>query len=120
MKTKGYIQPIAETADLWQQLAQAKADRNFVLVGKLSADIRTKTQRVARDGRLVKMAEDRMLKWFHYEHLPEHLRAVSMPFGELAQHIVDTIDVGPERTVALRKLLEAKDAAVRAVVSPGG
>lgn len=47
-KTKGYIQPVPETADLWQQLAQAKAERNFVLVGKLSADIRTKTQRIAK------------------------------------------------------------------------
>lgn len=49
MKAKGYIQPIAETADLWQQLAQAKAAKNYVLVGKLSADIRTKTQRVVKD-----------------------------------------------------------------------
>lgn len=48
MRTKGYIQPITETADLWQQLSQAKAERNFVLVGKLSADIRTKTQRIAK------------------------------------------------------------------------
>jgi hypothetical protein len=61
-----------------------------------------------------------MLKWFHYEHLPTHLQVVSKPFGELAQLIVSTIQVGPERTVALRKLLEAKDAAVRAVVQPGG
>ncbi len=34
--------------------------------------------------------------------------------------IVETIDAGPERTVALRKLLEAKDAAVRAKLNPGG
>jgi len=61
-----------------------------------------------------------MLKWFAYEHLPVHLQAVSKPFGELAKLIVSTIQVGPERTVALRKLLEAKDAAVRAVVQPGG
>lgn len=27
---------------------------------------------------------------------------------------------GPERTVALRKLLESKDAAVRATLNPGG
>lgn len=61
-----------------------------------------------------------MLKWFAYEHLPAHLQIVSKPFGELARLIVETIQVGPERTVALRKLLEAKDAAVRAVVQPGG
>lgn len=66
------------------------------------------------------MDEDRMTKWFNYEHLPEPLQAVSRPFGELARWIVDMVQPGPERTVALRKLLEAKDAAVRAVVEPGG
>ena len=53
-------------------------------------------------------------QFFAYEHLPEHLREVSRPFGELAKLIVDTLPRNPERTVALRKLLEAKDAAVRA------
>lgn len=55
-----------------------------------------------------------MLKWFAYAHLPAHLQAVSKPFGELAELIVRDLPSGPERTVALRKLLEAKDAAVRA------
>ena len=60
-----------------------------------------------------------MMKWFEFSHLPEHLQAVSKPFGELAAKIVETVDRGPERTVALRKLLEAKDAAVRAKLNPG-
>ncbi len=63
--------------------------------------------------------EERMLKWFEYSHLPEHLQAVSKPFGELANQITWLVDSGPERTVALRKLLEAKDAAVRARLNPG-
>lgn len=66
------------------------------------------------------MEEERMMKWFHYEHLPENLQAVSKPFCDLADGIVGTLARGAERTVALRKLLEAKDAAVRAAVSPGG
>lgn len=66
------------------------------------------------------MNEERMLKWFAYSHLPPHLQEVSKPFGDLAELIVSTIDGGPERTVALRKLLEAKDAAVRAKLNPGG
>lgn len=41
-------------------------------------------------------------------------------FGELALALVETLEPGPERTVALRKLLEAKDAAVRAKLEPGG
>ena len=63
---------------------------------------------------------ERMLKWFAYEHLPYSLRAVSRPFSELADVVVDLCEPGPERTVALRKLLEAKDAAVRARLHPGG
>jgi hypothetical protein len=66
------------------------------------------------------MAEDRILKWFDYAHLPDHLAKVSSPFRSVANAIVEDIEPGPERTVALRKLLEAKDAAVRAVVHPGG
>lgn len=65
------------------------------------------------------MDNERMLKWFEYSHLPEKLQAVSKPFGDLARNIVETIDAGPERTVALRKLLEGKDAAVRAALNPG-
>jgi hypothetical protein len=64
--------------------------------------------------------EERMLKWFAYEHLPDHLRSVSASFCELAETIEEMLEPGPERTVALRKLLEAKDAAVRAAVHPGG
>lgn len=63
--------------------------------------------------------QDRMLQFFRYEHLPEHLRAVSAPFGVLALQIVENLPSNPERTVALRKLLEAKDCAVRAVLFEG-
>ena len=63
---------------------------------------------------------DRMLKWFEFSHLPAHLQLISQPFRELATTICADIDEGPERTAALRKLLEAKDAAVRAKLHPGG
>ena len=57
---------------------------------------------------------DHIMQFFAYEHLPPHLAEVSKPFAVLAQLIVDTLPRNPERTVALRKLLEGKDAAVRA------
>ena len=57
-----------------------------------------------------------ILQFFVYEHLPAHLQKVSAPFGDLAQQIVETLPRNPERTVALRKLLEAKDCAVRALL----
>lgn len=56
-------------------------------------------------------------QFFAYEHLPQLLQEVSAPFAVLAQSIIDTIPRNPERTVALRKLLEAKDAAVRAYIA---
>ena len=66
------------------------------------------------------MPEERMMRWFQWEHLPERLAPVSQLFCETAGSIVQDLEPGPERTVALRKLLEAKDAAVRAAVYPGG
>lgn len=76
--------------------------------------------------------EEPMLKYFRYDHLPPELQQVSKKFHDMAWWICGQwwigdskdsftgIEPGEERTVALRKLLEAKDAAVRAVVFPGG
>lgn len=58
--------------------------------------------------------DDPIMQFFAYEHLPPHLQVVSKPFCELAGRLRSTLLRNPERTVALRKLLEAKDAAVRA------
>lgn len=68
----------------------------------------------ARDG------EDRMMTWFAYAHLPPQFQTVSRPFFQLATLMCTTLQPGPERTAGLRKLLEAKDCAVRALVKPGG
>ena len=62
------------------------------------------------------ISTDSILRYFHYAHLPEQLQGASKPFCDLARHIIETCPRNPERTVALRKLLEAKDAAVRANV----
>lgn len=59
---------------------------------------------------------DPLMQFFSYEHLPPHLQPASKPFHDLAQTIVATCPRNPERTVALRKLLESKDCAVRAVI----
>jgi hypothetical protein len=60
-----------------------------------------------------KLAQEPMLRFFRYEHLRGPLAEVSAPFCEQARRIVLTLPRHPERTVTLRKLLEAKDAAVR-------
>ena len=57
------------------------------------------------------------MQFFAYQHLPPHLQEVSRPFSHLAAEIVVKLPRNPERTVALRKLLESKDAAVRAFIA---
>ena len=59
---------------------------------------------------------DRMLQFFVYEHLPEELAEASVPFCKLAEQVATKFPINPERTVCLRKLLEAKDAAVRTLL----
>lgn len=57
-----------------------------------------------------------VLGFFTFEHLPEHLQDISRPFSELAYQCAERAPDNQETTVALRKLLEAKDAAVRAAL----
>jgi hypothetical protein len=57
-----------------------------------------------------------IMQFFAYQHLPAHLQAVSKPFGVLAGLIVTDLPRNAERTSALRKLLESKDCAVRALL----
>lgn len=59
---------------------------------------------------------EHILQFFAYAHLPPHLQAVSQPFAEMAESLMH-LPRNPERTVALRKLLESKDAAVRALIA---
>lgn len=65
--------------------------------------------------------DEQMMKWFYTNHLiDENARKIAKAYQELAEYTITVLDPGPERTVALRKLLEAKDAAVRATIHPGG
>lgn len=58
-----------------------------------------------------------IMGFFAFRHLPEKLQKISEPFGKLAWEIHDRDPARLEETVmALRKLLEAKDCAVRAAM----
>lgn len=57
-----------------------------------------------------------ILKFFSHDHLPEHLQVISRPFHQTALWMVNNLDPSAERTAGLRKLLEAKDCAVRAAL----
>lgn len=63
------------------------------------------------------MDNEFLLQFFAYEHLPAHLQEISKPFGLLAEQLFKELPKNPERSMALRKLLEAKDCAVRARVA---
>jgi hypothetical protein len=58
-----------------------------------------------------------LMQFFSYDHLPLKLQEVSAPFCALAGPIRDKLPSNPEKTTALRKLLEAKDCAVRAALA---
>lgn len=62
------------------------------------------------------LQNDPILRFFHYAHLPAVLQERSKPFCDLARLLIESTPRNAERSVALRKLLEAKDAAVRAHV----
>lgn len=57
-----------------------------------------------------------ILKFFRYSHLPQGLQEISQLWSDLAWEMEEELPPGPEKSVALRKLLEGKDAAVRAAL----
>jgi ferritin-like protein len=59
---------------------------------------------------------NRMMQFFTYAHLPPQMQEVSKAFAELAQQMDEALPENAEKTTALRKLLEAKDCAVRATI----
>jgi hypothetical protein len=61
-----------------------------------------------------------MLELFEYKHLPEHLQLISKQFYDLAWSMAQVPTQRPaEQMTCLRKLLEAKDCAVRMGVPLG-
>lgn len=60
-----------------------------------------------------------LLQFFAYAHLPPQLQQVSEPFAELAERLVETLPANPARDMALRKLLEANNCSVRALLWKG-
>lgn len=60
---------------------------------------------------------DEILQFFEYAHLPPHLQEVSQPFQEMATRMILRLPDNDERATMLRKLLEAKDCAVRSLLA---
>lgn len=55
-----------------------------------------------------------IVRYFDFSHLPLKLQDISKKFYDAALYLDNNLPEGSEKDVALRKLLESKDAAVRA------
>ncbi len=53
-------------------------------------------------------------RYFSFAHLPTRLQDVSKRFYDVAEWLVLSVPVSSERTKAIDRLLESKDAAIRA------
>ena len=60
--------------------------------------------------------QEYLMQFFEYGHLPPHMQDTSKQFHDLAHALIASVPRNPERTMALRRLLEAKDCAVRAKI----
>ena len=61
-----------------------------------------------------------LMKHFEYGSLDKELADVAIIFLVAARNVCADLKPGPERTVSLRKLIEARDAALRAKINPYG
>jgi hypothetical protein len=55
----------------------------------------------------------RMMRLFKYDHLPRPLQRISAPFGMVAAWIARSFPDTEQTRLAMQKLVEAKDCAVR-------
>lgn len=79
-------------------------------------DLDPETQKATADAVAALTAFEPIMRWFAFAHLPPKLASVSCWFAVLAVRVTE-LPRSAERTVALRKLLEGKDAAVRAAMA---
>lgn len=59
--------------------------------------------------------DEPLLQFFEYSDLPADRQVISQPFAALAHQIASVLPRNPERTTAIRRILEARDCAIRAM-----
>jgi hypothetical protein len=63
------------------------------------------------------IATRQVLRYFQYDHLKDGPgKEMAHLYSDVANQVANNLPEDPEATVALRKLLESKDAAVRAAL----
>lgn len=122
INASGHVKDAETEAELAVRLAEVLTDPEYhcghaVLHGTHDqVTLNASAPGLSLDPALRHPSTTQMLAHFAHGHLPPHLASVSAPFGRLARQMATMLDDGPELTVALRKLLESKDCAVRAAV----
>ena len=61
-----------------------------------------------------------LLQFFKSDHLKVDLRTMAKDFEMMALNLYDILPANDEKEMAMRKLLEAKDCAIRALIYSGG
>lgn len=108
--------PLAERAEA--AAAQERDDRLFQeAVADQRLDAKPAFARTGDAGN-AHAGQEQLLQYLQYANDPTELQPVSSSLYQAAMRIMGTVPRNPERSVALRKLLEAKDAAVRAALPP--
>lgn len=93
------------------------SDQDNMTNEQAAADL---SQKIYGDAKAPQLKFLPLLQFFSYAHLPAPLQDISRPFCDLAYWMASTLPVNPESTTALRRLLEAKDCAVRAFIYKEG
>lgn len=60
--------------------------------------------------------DEPLLRWFSAAHLPPMLRGMMEAYRNMAVTVVNALPRSPERTLAIRALIESKDNAIRGLV----
>ena len=92
-------------------------DRAAIDGGKRDDNVLSAAAQRERTPRDIAPGPSPIMKFFEYEHLPSHLQAASKQFYSLAWAIENYVQPSAEKSAGLRKLLEAKDCIVRAMLS---
>lgn len=110
-------QPTVTKPGVWEVSIEGKLEQEFASLEEARAwakafgtDMRASEGSIA----VVVCQAEPIMQFFECAHLPAHLQEVSKLFCVLANLLHTTLPRNAERSVALRKLLEGKDAAVRA------
>lgn len=64
------------------------------------------------------IAAEQIVCWFDFEYMLPYLQPIGKMYADAAVELMK-LPRGPERAVALRKLLESKDSAIRAAILRG-